>query len=206
MAQRTPADPELPKLSGSEWLLALEDRIGKEADDIQPIEIEDKPKIHVFGFADTPEPGLWTWITSGLAHARHPDWTEGVPELIVTVASDDPGWGLLAGYFAAAGYGDQTFSYGEVLMMDEPFCDGSAIRAGFLFAPLFDDPDAAVFPFADLTVRLTGFYPIHDEELALFDEIGLERFWKRAGWEPFDVMRAPFTTAPSPSRTPKKRR
>ena len=86
---------------GGEFLLALDDRFG-EVDEIRKIQSEGKPEIVVFYFRDLPEPGTLTAITCGLSSAEHPDWKHGAPELIVSLDTEDLGWGLAAAYFASA--------------------------------------------------------------------------------------------------------
>jgi hypothetical protein len=89
-----------------EFMDALEERFG-EVSEIRKIGSEGKPEISVFYFHDLPESGTLTAITCGLSNAKHPDWKFGAPELIVSLDTKDPGWGLGIGYVASAFYGEK---------------------------------------------------------------------------------------------------
>ena len=40
--------------------------------------------------------------------------------------------------------------------------------------------------------NITGMYPMFSSEFALYEELGLERFWKLPGWDPLNVKRKPL--------------
>ena len=164
------------------WLEALKARFG-EVTTIRKVQCPDKPTIYVFYFDDLPEKGFLTAITCGLSEARHPDWVSGAPELIITMKSYDHSWGFAAGYFASSFFGEKRFSYGDVFKVDDPLSDESEMNAFLLFAPSFLDQEQSKFVLPDRTVHLVGLYPIYDDEIAIYDRVGLEAFWHADGFE-----------------------
>lgn len=175
-------NPALGIPFGKAWLLALEARFG-EVMRILEMQSEGKPRIYVFYFNDLPEKGFLTAVTCGLSDSRRPEWKGGKPELIVTMQSQDPSWGLAAGYFASAFFDERRFSYGDVFKVDDPISDEGAMNGYLLFAPAFLDRENSRFELEDRVIHLVGLYPIHDEEIAIYDRIGLDAFWHAEGFE-----------------------
>jgi len=173
---------------GKAWLEALEERFG-EVNEIKEIQSEGKPKIFVFYFHNLPEDGTLTAVTCGLSNSSHPDWKFGRPELIVSLDTEDPSWGLAVGYFASAFFNEKRFSYGDVFQMDDPISDESPMSAFLVFAPSFLDQTQAKFSLQDRTINLVGMYPIFEEEVELYDKIGLKEFWHSEGFELYNPRR-----------------
>jgi hypothetical protein len=44
----------------------------------------------------------------------------------------------------------------------------------------------------DYKVHFSQFYPIYKKELAVYEKIGLEAFWKHKGFDMYDVTRKPI--------------
>lgn len=173
---------------GKLWLEALEAKFGA-VSEIREVQYPDQPLIHVFYFDDLPEPGYLTAITCGLSAAKHPDWKFGAPELIVTMQSPSPSWGLAAGFFASSFFGEKRFSYGDMFKLDDPISDEGQMNAYLLFAPSFLDQEQAKFVLPDRTVILAGLYPVYDDEIAIYDRIGLQAFWHADGFEMYNPKR-----------------
>lgn len=174
---------------GKLWLKALEASFG-EVSVIKKIQCPDKPIIYIFFFADLPEEGFLSAVTCNLSEAAHPDWKFGTPELIVTMQSDSEDWGMAAGYFASAFFGEKRFSYGDIFKIDDPISPAEGeMNAYFLFAPSFLDREGSTFVLPDRTVNLVGLYPIYDEEIAIYERVGLERFWHADGFEMYNPKR-----------------
>lgn len=171
-----------------DFLLALEEKFG-EVSEIRKIGSEGKPEITVFYFNDLPEEGLLTAVTCGLSGANHPDWKNGAPELIVTLKTQDTGWGLAAGYIASAFFGEKKFEYGDLFRLDDPFSDDNAMKTYFVFAPSFLDRDDSRIEVGGRVVHMKGVYPLYDEELELYKQAGLERFWKAEGFDLYETDR-----------------
>jgi len=168
---------------GQLWLEALEARFGK-VTAIKQMQCPNKPLIYILFFADLPEQGFLTAVTCNLSAANHPDWKFGVPELIVTMESESDRWGMAAGYFASEFFGEKRFAYGDIFKIDDPISpDEGEMNAYLLFAPSFLDQEQSKFVLPDRTVYLTGMYPIYDDEIAIYDRIGLEAFWHADGFE-----------------------
>ena len=168
---------------GALWLDALQDRFG-EVTAIKWIQCPDKPVIYIFFFADLPEHGFLTAVTCNLSAAQHPDWKFGTPELIVTMHSQSDRWGMAAGYFASSFFGERRFSYGDIFKIDDPISpEEGEMNAYLLFAPSFLDREQSTFVLPDRIVNLVGMYPIYDDEIAIYDRVGLEAFWHADGFE-----------------------
>jgi hypothetical protein len=171
------------------WLLALEERFGMTASELREVKLEGRPRILVYYFANFPEAGMLTAITCGLSNASHPDWKFGKPELMVTLDTTDYQWGKAAAYFALAHYGDKAFSYGESFKLDFPMAGDSTMNAAFLYKPSFLDAEQAKFVLQDRVVHLAGMYPMYDEEVKVFETIGLEAFWNAPGFDYYNARR-----------------
>jgi hypothetical protein len=168
---------------GELWLNALEARFG-EVTVIKKIQCPNKPIIYVFFFADLPEEGFLTAVTCNLSAANHPDWKFGAPELIVSMQSESDSWGMAAGYFASAFFGERRFSYGDIFKIDDPISpEEGEMNAYLLFAPSFLDREQSTFVLPDRTINLVGLYPIYDDEIAIYDQVGLETFWHADGFQ-----------------------
>lgn len=170
------------------WLEALENRFGR-VNEIKEMQSEGKPKIHILYFYDLPEKGTLTAVTCGLSNSNHPEWKHAKPELIVSLDTDDPGWGLGIGYFASAFFDEKRFSYGDIFMVDDPISNESPMNAFLVFAPSFLNQEQAKFELPDRTIFLTGMYPIHEEEIELYDRIGLKEFWHADGFDMYNPRR-----------------
>jgi len=170
------------------WLEALEERFGQ-VDEIREMQSDGKPKISIFYFYDLPEKGTLTAITCGLSNSNYPDWKFGKPELIVSLDTEDPSWGLGIGYFASAFFDEKRFSYGDVFKIDDPISDESPMNAFLVFAPSFLDKEQAKFELPDRTIFLAGMYPIYNEEIDLYNHIGLEGFWHSDGFDMYNPRR-----------------
>ena len=172
------------------WLKALESRFG-EASFVKEFQCPGKPLIHLFYFEKLPETGCLTAVTCGLSDARHEEWKFCSPELIVTMQSESHAWGLAAGYFASEFFGERRFRYGDLFKVDDPISDEGPMNGYLVFAPSFLDKAQSKFELPDRAICLKGLYPIHDEEVAVYDRIGLEAFWHADGFEMYDPCRAP---------------
>jgi len=177
-----------PKAFEVLWLEALEERFGA-VSTVREMQSAGKPKIHVFYFEALPEAGMLTAVTCGLSNAAHPDWKFGRPELIVTMESANPAWGLAAGYFASTFFNEKRFSYGDMFKLDDPISDEGEMNAYLVFAPSFLDKEQARFELPDRTIHLAGMYPVYDEEIAIYDRIGLKDFWHADRFEMYNPRR-----------------
>lgn len=173
------------------WLEMLEERFGQ-VSAVMDVQCGDHPKIRVFYFDDLPEKGYITAVTCGLSEANRPEWRFGKPELIVTMQSDSRSWGFAAGFIASSFFGEKRFSYGDMFKLDDPISEEGAMNAYLLFAPSFLKREQASFVLPDRTIHLIGLYPVHEEEIAIYDSIGLEAFWHADGFEMVNPCRAPI--------------
>jgi hypothetical protein len=158
---------------------------------IRKVEVSDGgTPVHVFFWRDLPEEGTLTSVTYGLSESSHPDWKNGKCELIVSLDTTDEDWGIAAGIFAASYRGKKAFTYGSIFTTDNPISKESDMNGFFTFAPSFLDKAQAQIQLPDYDIFLTGMYPVYREEIAVYKEIGLEKFWHHKNLDMYNVHRA----------------
>lgn len=157
---------------------------------IRKVEISDGGRpVHVFFFYDLPEQGYLTSVTYGLSTGDHPDWDNGKPEIILTLKTADESWGIGTGVFAASFCGKKSFSYGSLFTTDVPISKESNMCGFFTFTPSFLEKHQSVFHLPDYKVFLYGMCPIYQEEISVYQEIGLDRFWHNKNFDMYNVKR-----------------
>jgi len=182
-----------PDLADKMWRRSLEQRFGRKASEVRHVQVGEGPTIFVFFFKDFPRQGQSTAVTCGLARANHPEWKAGRPELMVTMRSDRADWGLAAAYFASAFYGQKRFIFGDVFRTDVPLAEDTRMNAFVVFAPDFLKPEASRFDVGvGKPIVLVSLYPLHDEELAIYDRIGLQALFQSEGFELDNPARQPI--------------
>jgi hypothetical protein len=183
-----------PDQADKQFLHALEARFGKVAE-IRNVQVGEGPTIFVFFFRNFPRPGVTTAITCGLARANHPEWKLGRPELMVSMRSERLDWGLAAAFLASNYYKKKRFQYGDVFRVDVPLADDTDMKAYVVFAPAFLKPEQAKFDLGGKPIHLTALYPLHEEELAYYERVGLETLWRSEGFEMDNPARPPLKAA-----------
>lgn len=171
------------------WLLALEERFGVQAQ-IAEVALDNRPRMLVYYFSDFPAKGMLTAVTAGLSNASHPAWVNGKPELMFTLHTSDTGWGSAAAYIAQSFYGDSAFNYQSSFRLDAPMSKDSAMNACFVYQPQHLSGDQITFALPDRTIHLAGLFPMYDEEVALYEKIGLLEFWNTPGFDCYNPRRA----------------
>lgn len=151
------------------------------------------PPVSVFVYQDIPEKGMITGVTYGLSHCPLPDWTNSRPEMIVSVESLDLDWPLAAATFAAMFRGEKKFQYGDVFTTDYPLAPDTEMDGFLVFAQSILDDEYVSVQLNDYKVHFSQFYPIHLKELAVYEKIGLEAFWKHKDFDMYNVKRKPIT-------------
>ncbi len=143
-------------------------------------------------YRNIPEEGYITAFTYGLSLMEHPDWLEGTkPELCISVESDSLDWALIPGFWASELGGECSFSYGEILELEEEVSEDSAMDSFFLFAPSILEAE----DYSDIDIGLpyrinfVSLYPIYASEIPIYKQIGIENFWKHAQYDNFSVKR-----------------
>lgn len=174
------------------WLLALEERFGT-VSEIREVGIIGRPKIMVFYFKDFPQKGMLTAITGGLSNSTHPDWKMGRPELMITQKSSDFRWGKAIAFFASAHAGDKTFQYGDTFKLDFPMSEDSDMNACFVFQPPFLEGDDKKFIVGGRIIYLAAMFPLYDEEIDLFGQVGIGAFATTKGYDCYDPKRPRVT-------------
>jgi hypothetical protein len=171
------------------WLLALEERFGVTAQ-IAEVALENRPRMLVYYFPDFPAQGMLTAVTAGLSNANHPSWVNGRPELSFTLKTTDSGWGSAAAYIAQSFYGDSPFHYQASFKLDAPMSRDSAMNACFVYKPQFMSDEQITFELPDRTIHLASLFPMYDEEVRMYETVGLLEFWNTPGFDCYDPRRA----------------
>jgi hypothetical protein len=142
-------------------------------------------------YKDLPEEGLITSFTYGLSLVKHEDWKLGRGELCLSVESKELAWGQVTGFLANSLRGKSPFSYGHTINFGEPIANDSEMSAFLIFAPAVIQKEhyLDINIGTDYKVNIAGLYPIYEEEIAVYNKIGLEKFWKHPDFDPFNVRR-----------------
>lgn len=181
------------RLTDAEIYLNYMEHMFGPANVIRRMEAPAGPAVHVFFYRDLPESGMLTAITYGLSTGSHPEWRSGKCELMVSLNTQDEGWGLAAAFFAAQFRNEKSFSYGSLFTLDEPITQESAMSGFLVFAPSFLEPHQSALIMPDYKIYLKGLYPIYPEETAVYNAIGLEQFWHHPNFNMYDVNRPRIT-------------
>lgn len=146
----------------------------------------------VMVFKNFPEYGFTTCVTYGLSFSDHPDWKmKRRPELVMTVNSRNIIWATTLADLVSEMRGQFPFSYGQTIMCPEKITEKSAMDGFLIFAPPFltKDQYLDIDIGVDYKICLTGAYPVTRNEVELLNRDGLEKFWKKDGFDCFDVYR-----------------
>ena len=177
------------------WLLALEQRFGMECTRIGDIKVPGKARMLVYYFADFPTKGMLTAVTGGLSNASHPSWVHGKPELMISLQTEDHGWGSGIAYFAQSFYNDAAFQYGSSYKLDQPMSGDSAMNACFIYAPAFMNAEQIKFELPDRTIFIASCYPMYDDEVPLYEKMGTQEFWNSPGFDAYNPRRGRIAPA-----------
>jgi Suppressor of fused protein (SUFU) len=153
------------------------------------------PGVTAIVYTDIPEKGLITALTYGLSHVEHPAWKLGRPELCISVKSSDMAWGRAAGFLANQLRGDCPFSYGQIINLHEQISVDSEMDAFFVFAPsTLDKEDYSNIDIGtDYKINIAGLYPMYSDEIEIYEQIGLEKFWQHPDFDNYSVNRKRIT-------------
>ena len=170
------------------------DRVfGREQDVIKTADSEDGGvRVSVFIYRNIPEPGMITGITFGLSCYPYPDWKFGRPEIVLSMETEDIMWPYAAAYFAASFRGKKRFSYGDVFTTDGPLASDTKMDAVFIFAQSIFDKEHQSIQMDNYKLNFSQFYPIHRSELEVYENLGLEKFWKHDEFDLFNPRRPPI--------------
>lgn len=149
------------------------------------------PGVTTFVYKDVPKKGYITGITYGLSLVEHPAWKYGRPELCVSVRSPSLQWARVAGYIANNLRGDCPFGYGQTINFGQRVSDDSEMDAFFIFAPstLYREDHENIEIGAGYKINIVGLYPMYAEEMKVYEEMGLEKFWHHEGFDNYSVKR-----------------
>lgn len=152
----------------------------------------ENPPISVISFADVPESGCITAFSFGLSSVAHREWINSRPELVISVNSLDSSWPLAMGELIRNGRDNCLFNYGMILNFGQPISDESPMDRFLVYAcAVLDESDLTV-NLEDRKVHLSQIYPIHQSEVAVIKDVGVDRFVHSLGIDLFDVSRLPY--------------
>ncbi|MES2162082.1 MAG: suppressor of fused domain protein [Pseudomonadota bacterium] len=170
------------------WREALEERFGVKTQ-VVGIKTESNPRMLVYYFKDFPVKDMLTAVTCGLSNANRPEWIHGKPELMFSLHTTDPLWGSSAALLAQNFFDTGSFAYNACFKLDTPMSSDSDMNACFVYKPPFLDGDKIKFELSDRTIFLAGLYPMYDEEVSLYETIGMQAFWNTPGYAPLNPRR-----------------
>lgn len=152
------------------------------------------PGVSSLIFNHKPESEMMTAITYGLSLGKHPDWTLGRPELILSVESQEKAWTQIAGYVANQLRGKCPFNYGLTINFGNKIAPDSDMDAFLIFAPATLDKEdyLKIDVGLEYSINIAGLYPIYSSEILFIKSEGLERFWKHPNFDLFNVKRNPI--------------
>ena len=105
----------------------------------------------------------------------------------------DNSWPLAMGELIRNGRHCCLFSYGMILNFGQPVSDESPIDCFLVYAcTVLEKGDLTVL-LPDRKVHLSQLYPVHQSEVAIIKDVGVERFVNQLGIDFFDVKRRPHT-------------
>lgn len=151
------------------------------------------PPISVVSFADVPEHGCTTAFSFGLSSIDHHEWVNSRPELVISVNSLDNSWPLAMGELIRNGRNFCLFSYGMLLNFGQPISDESPMSCFLVYACTVLDRNDISIQLPDRKIHLSQLYPVYQSELAIIEEVGVEKFVHHLGIDLFDVKRRPHT-------------
>ncbi|WP_236059841.1 suppressor of fused domain protein [Chitinophaga rhizophila] len=149
------------------------------------------PAVTAIVYKDIPKKGYTTAFTYGLSLATHPEWKLGRPELCVCVASDESAWAHVGAYIANKLRGDCPFLYGETINFGTRVSPDSEMDAFLVFAPSILEKEAYtnIYVGEDYRINIAGLYPIYQEEISVYEKIGLKEFWHHPDFDNYSVNR-----------------
>lgn len=148
--------------------------------------------IYSLVFKDVPDAGYITGLSSGLSNYDNIKHTRGSRvELCISVKTNNPEWGLVAGHIANRLKGKCPFNYGEIINFGDNIGSESKMTSFFTYAPTILEKEQ--FMDVNITsnhiIQIVGLYPIYKEEIFTFQTIGIKEFWNNENYDPFDISR-----------------
>jgi hypothetical protein len=149
----------------------------------------ESPLVAVVAYDDVPEDGHTTAFSFGLSSAVHPEWVHSRPELLISVKSKDPAWGLCMGEIVRNYRQESLFSYGTILHFRQRVAEESPMTSFLIFASTLLDPEDNQLSLSDRKIVLSQMYPIHEDEAQVVREVGVEKFFWKMDIDFYDVQR-----------------
>jgi hypothetical protein len=172
----------MPKSNAEIFLDYLTDTFGQEETILVEEAADGGPRISMFVYRDLPEEGMITGVTYGLSLRAYPGWTASRPEMMISMESSDIAWLEAALGFTASFAGEKRFRYGDVFSCDGPLASDTQMDAVLIFGQSLLEVENAKIQLDGYSVHLSEFYPIYRSELPLYEELGLQEFWKHPGF------------------------
>jgi hypothetical protein len=152
------------------------------------------PPVASFNYLNVPEDNFLSSVTYGVSEFDNPLWTEGFPELTLTVQSTDLNWGKALAYIGANLIDQYDFQYGEIIHFGNKISKDSEMTSFFIFAPSILEPaDYENIKIESKNINLIALYPIYKEEAETIAAIGLEQFMNHPNYDMYSIKRPLIT-------------
>ncbi|WP_050725659.1 suppressor of fused domain protein [Vulgatibacter incomptus] len=116
---------------------------------------------------------------------------------MISVRSMDHAWTWCIGEIVRNYRQEIDFSFGTVLHFGQQISDESPMTSFLIFTSTLLDADEQRTALSEWTIKLSQLYPIYQQEAAVIDEVGVERFFWGLGID-FDDVRRPPVKWPQP--------
>lgn len=149
------------------------------------------PGITTIVYRDIPEKGSITAFTYGLSLVKHPNWKMGRAELCISLHSPHIDWAQAMASIANKLRGNCPFSYGQIINFEMKIGRDSEMDAFFIFAPSTIDKEDYLYIDigAEYKVSIASLYPMYSDEIEVYNNIGLEKFWHHPNFDNYKVDR-----------------
>jgi hypothetical protein len=147
--------------------------------------------VRVYTYDDLPGAGLYVSFTYGLSLGRQATWKDDKPELVLCLNSDDPSWAESVAALTLALRQECPFDVGVLISMDSPVVEDSPMTGWAVTAASTVPETHEYVAIPDGRIVLRQLIPVFATEIAQLRIAGLDWIVAAAGWDPYDVQRAP---------------
>jgi hypothetical protein len=167
--------------SSAEYLAAIDDLAGGNGRVYEVTDLGEVSPVLVAAYDHVPDAGHMTAFTFGLSNAKHPEWTHGKPELMISVRSIDHAWALCMGEIVKNNRDYTLFEYGSILHFRERIIDNCPLTSFLVFVNSLLNESQQTLRLSDRKVNIGQLYPIYESEARVVRDIGVERFFWELG-------------------------
>lgn len=141
-------------------------------------------------YHDYPELGLTTGFTYGLSEAQHPEWKDARPELSITTASPSVEWTQSLAYLVEWNRQTHAFLPGSLFHYGRPISPDSPMDSFLVFNLAIGTGDEfRTIRIEDQVITVYGVHPLHHDEVAMLQKVGIRKFMELPEYQLFSVTR-----------------